>query len=203
MNYDKQLIIVMVSPPDNLRNFGRYLFEKHRQNSELVEYDIANKTPTLIASAGLGALTENSRIQIVGHGDLNGVSCAGKNGRVLAKFIAEKAAPGVKRIKKISLTICYAAGNPTRQPEAANLYDSFAAEFHRSLKVHHAVIADVTARPATMIVNKHGQKETRFSYGTFGEAYQHKGDNTKYLLTWNNNDQVIINLRPGDVDMEG
>ncbi|ABC32189.1 conserved hypothetical protein [Hahella chejuensis KCTC 2396] len=199
MNYDKQLIIVLLTEPkDNLRSFGRNLYRKHPDKSELVEYDVASKTHVVINSAGLGALTENSRIQIVGHGDLNGVSCAGKYGKALATFIANKAAPGLKQIKKISLTVCYAAGNAT-QPnfDPAN---SFAAAFHYSLKQEHGVIADVTARPATMIVNAQGQKETRFNYGGFGERYQHQGDNTKYLFHWNGSSQVITNVRE-PVDM--
>ncbi|MBU6952130.1 C80 family cysteine peptidase [Hahella sp. HN01] len=199
MNYDKQLIIVLLTEPkDNLRSFGNNLYRKHPDKSELVEYDVATKTHVVINSANLGALTENSRIQIVGHGDLNGVSCAGKYGKAVAGFIANKAAPGLKQIKKISLTVCYAAGNAT-QPnfDPAN---SFAASFHNYLKQEHGVIANVSARPATMIVNAQGQKETRFNYGGFGERYQHQGDNTKYLFSWDGGKQVIANVRePADM----
>jgi hypothetical protein len=192
MNYDKQLIIVMLTHPrENLISFGKNLFNKHPNLSELVEYEVATKTPTVVRSAASGPLTENSRIQIVGHGDLNGVSCAGRDGKKMAGFIAAKAAPGVQRIKRISLTVCYGAGNPTRHPHAANPHGSFAADLHRCLKEDYQVITEVTARAGTIIVTDRGRKETRVNFDGFGEKFQNKANNMKYIYSWNGGDQVI------------
>ena len=191
MNYDKQLIIVMKTPPyDNLVSFGRNLFNKHRAQSHLVEYDVATKVATQVNDCGLGVLSENSRIQIVAHGDLIGSSAAGRSGKAMAKFIAEKAAPGVKRLKKISLIVCYGAGNPTRA-DSLRPNQGFAAEFHFYLGKDHQIDAQVTARSATMIVDSHGRKHTRVNYATFGEAYQNKAEGIKYQYSWVNGAQVV------------
>ncbi|PTT91445.1 hypothetical protein DBR42_03785 [Pelomonas sp. HMWF004] len=191
VNYDKQLIIVMKTPPhSNLVQFGRNLFNKHRAQSELVEYDVATKAATIVNSCQMGGLTENSRIQIVAHGNLIGSTAAGRTGKAMAKFIATKAAPGVKRLKKISLIVCYGAGNPTR-PDSLGPNQGFAAEFHFCLRNDYQVDSQVTARSATMIVNDQGRKQTRVNYQTFGEPYKNKAEGIKYLYSWVEGTQVV------------
>jgi hypothetical protein len=145
---------------------------------------------------GLGGLTSNSRLYIVGHGDWQ-MQCVGAlSGAAMAKLLFDH---GLRHAKVISVVACEAARDiglrnlPSRPPKLlAASADSFASKFHYALNVTHDLNIDVLARTLEVAAlpsgyeSNVGRKVTQSASG----AMLHKATGSKVRFTMRGSQQI-------------
>jgi len=164
-NYDKEVVISMLQGEDNdyvVRDAVKHLKEKHVKpddlihfyESEVVEHNSANLIFKLgVSKEAIKALTDKSRLYIVGHGTLTYKKVGGLTGKEMADTLVNDAE--MSKIKRISVVACYGGGN---SKDLLDFENSFSENLLRELKKLKKDPVDITARAGLVRVGSDGKK---------------------------------------------
>jgi len=189
--YDRQVILAMASGDDPVAADGIDTAARALQD-KAASRGLASSVVPIPAGAApkplaLAALTQDSRLIIVGALDASGGQVAGREPAALAGFLA---ASGLRAVRRISLVADTAGHAPdTDGPPGPDL--SFAGRFHAALREEHGIETELTARIGEVTVVAEGPDRGRKQTRTAEDPqWAHKRPRSKVVYAWSGTDQT-------------